>query len=68
MPIFEFTCEDCGRECEILVRSSSRKPVCPGCGGVRLRKKPSMFAAGGSRRGGSSCDGCSSTACSTCKR
>ena len=68
MPIYEFTCKNCGCDCEILVRSSSARPACPECGGKRLEKKFSLFAAQGTKRKGSSCDGCKSTACATCKR
>ena len=44
MPIYEYQCASCGREFEILVRSSSPAPECPGCSGTQLRKKLSAFA------------------------
>ncbi len=44
MPIFEYQCASCGKEFELLVRSSSPAPECPGCNGTALRKKLSTFA------------------------
>lgn len=43
MPIYEYTCRDCGRQFEQLVRADS-KPECPGCNGHRLEKMLSAFA------------------------
>ncbi len=52
MPIYEFHCEKCDKDSEILVRSSDWKGTkCPQCGSDRLEKKFSVFAsanAGGS--------------------
>jgi len=45
MPIFEYECTSCGKEFELLLRSSSVTPECPGCNGTELRKKLSAFAA-----------------------
>ena len=47
MPIYEFNCEDCNKDSEILVRSSEWKghAKCPSCGSVKLEKKLSVFAA-----------------------
>ncbi|HVU07261.1 MAG TPA: zinc ribbon domain-containing protein [Verrucomicrobiae bacterium] len=48
MPIYEFHCEDCERDSEILVRSSNWKnSECPHCGSKNLSKKFSTFAAAG---------------------
>lgn len=64
MPIYEFHCEECDKDSEILIRSSDWKGTkCPKCGSTKLEKKFSTFAsanAGGSpapasapkRRGG----------------
>ncbi|HEU6446919.1 MAG TPA: zinc ribbon domain-containing protein [Verrucomicrobiae bacterium] len=68
MPIYEFHCEKCERDSEILVRSSGAKSVeCPHCGSKKLTKKFSTFASasGGSSNvpaparggGGHSCGG-----------
>ena len=48
MPIFEYLCQDCGREFETFV-TGERKPACPGCQGVNLGKllsAPGMVGAG----------------------
>ncbi len=46
MPIYEFHCEKCGRDNEILVRSTDWKgATCPHCGSKKLSKKLSTFAA-----------------------
>ncbi len=48
MPIYEFHCEKCDRDSEILVRSSDWKGTpCPHCGSTKLGKKFSTFAAAG---------------------
>jgi putative FmdB family regulatory protein len=47
MPIYEFHCEKCEKDSEILVRSSDWKGTkCPNCGSSKLAKKFSMFASG----------------------
>ena len=46
MPIFEFTCEDCGTAFEKLVRRSSEDDVaCPSCGQAHVKQEMSTFAA-----------------------
>jgi putative FmdB family regulatory protein len=46
MPIYEFHCEKCKKESEILVRSSKwRGAKCPHCGSTKLVKKLSVFAS-----------------------
>lgn len=44
MPIFEYTCESCSRNLEILIRSKEQQPSCPECGSSHLRKKHSLIA------------------------
>ena len=44
MPLYEYVCLDCGRECELLVRDSTA-PRCPSCHGAALERVPSNFAA-----------------------
>jgi putative FmdB family regulatory protein len=47
MPIFEYLCQDCGREFETFV-TGDRQPACPGCQGANLRKllsRPGMVGA-----------------------
>jgi len=45
MPIFEYACQDCGREFETLVRPHT-VPTCPQCHSTQLAKKLSVFATG----------------------
>lgn len=46
MPIYEFHCEKCGQDSEILVRSSEwQGTLCPRCGSTKLQKKLSVFAS-----------------------
>jgi len=46
MPIYEFHCEQCERDSEILVRSTDWKSSkCPHCGSAKLSKKFSTFAS-----------------------
>lgn len=51
MPIYEYHCEKCGKDSELLVRSSEEKPVCPDCGSAKLTKQFSVFAAAGKPAG-----------------
>lgn len=46
MPLYEFHCNACGKDSEVLVRSSDWKGAkCPECGSTKLVKKLSVFAA-----------------------
>jgi putative FmdB family regulatory protein len=46
MPIYEFHCEDCNMDSEILVRSRDWNGTkCPRCGSLKLAKKFSTFAS-----------------------
>jgi putative FmdB family regulatory protein len=48
MPIYEFLCEQCGEQSEVLVRSTKWKGTpCPRCGSKKLKKKLSVFASTG---------------------
>ena len=58
MPIYEFHCEKCEKDSEILVRSGDWKGTpCPHCGSTRLSKKFSVFAS--ANGGGSDAPSCS---------
>ncbi len=50
MPIYEYSCGDCGRQFETLVRSGST-PECPSCHSHTLEKKLSVTAATGGSAG-----------------
>jgi putative FmdB family regulatory protein len=46
MPLYEFHCEACGSDSEVLVRSVNWEGTeCPRCGSTRLTKKLSVFAS-----------------------
>ncbi|MBT3470520.1 MAG: zinc ribbon domain-containing protein [Opitutae bacterium] len=50
MPFYEFTCQDCKKDSEILVRSMDWSDTpCPHCHSVKLQKKLSVFATVGSQ-------------------
>lgn len=65
MPLFEYRCESCGTVFETLVRTAAEKPEkCPKCGGAKLVKQFSTFAAGRSDTG-TDFSACSSGTCGT---
>ena len=46
MPIYEYSCQDCGARFEKLVSTSSASDVvCPSCGEKHLKQEFSVFAA-----------------------
>ncbi len=48
MPIFEYTCPNCGHVFEKLVlRRTEELPECPQCGGKRVEQIFSTFATAG---------------------
>jgi putative FmdB family regulatory protein len=44
MPIYEYTCQGCHDEFELLLRGEET-PECPSCGGHELEKRFSVVAA-----------------------
>lgn len=44
MPIYEYTCDDCQADFELLIRGQEQ-PACPTCGGQKLEKQFSVPAA-----------------------
>lgn len=44
MPLYEYTCQACHRELELLVRGDE-SPACPECGSSHLAKRFSVPAA-----------------------
>ncbi|MCL2117754.1 MAG: zinc ribbon domain-containing protein [Planctomycetaceae bacterium] len=51
MPIYEYYCQKCQNDCELLIRGSE-KPVCPRCGSCKLQRQMSAPAA---HTGGTAC-------------
>jgi putative FmdB family regulatory protein len=48
MPIYEYNCQGCRKDVEILIRGKE-KPLCPLCGSSELNKHLSVVAAPGSK-------------------
>jgi putative FmdB family regulatory protein len=46
MPLYEYTCDECGRTFELLVRSDGTA-ACPHCGSLRLQQLISAPSAPG---------------------
>ena len=44
MPLYEYACESCSEDFELLIRGDER-PECPSCGGLKLTKLMSAPAA-----------------------
>ena len=58
MPIYEFHCEQCAKDSEVLVRSSHWEGTkCPHCGSEKLAKKLSVFASATAGSSEPSCTG-----------
>ncbi len=77
MPLYEYHCDDCQGEFEVLCSfSRADEPVsCIQCNSSHTRRAISLFSAiskGGDgmessrSKGGSSCASCAATSCSTC--
>lgn len=66
MPLFEFTCSDCGKSFEELVRSASAvdEVICPACQSRQVRKKVSMFASKAAGGGSFSLGSSTASSCS----
>ncbi|NOY54240.1 MAG: zinc ribbon domain-containing protein [Deltaproteobacteria bacterium] len=68
MPIYEFYCKECNKSFETLIMGGKNDVHCPTCGGENVTRQLSGFA---SRRtgkgGGSSCSGCTSSSCNSCR-
>ncbi|MBN2209179.1 MAG: zinc ribbon domain-containing protein [Candidatus Coatesbacteria bacterium] len=76
MPIYEYHCSDCEKDFDALVGHSEVATECKLCGGGNIRRKLSRFSTRtdsyeasdmSSVKSGSSCAGCSSGSCATCR-
>ena len=58
MPVFEFTCDQCGKRFDKLFRTVSGEPqaICPACGSKKTHRALSLVNAGESRGGSASGD------------
>jgi putative FmdB family regulatory protein len=54
MPLYEYTCRECGRRFEVLQRvgADSAGVTCPACGATHVAKQFSTFASSGTGTGG----------------
>ena len=76
MPIYEYTCPDCGSTFELLrpLSQADQDAACPSCHKPARRKMSTFACFSTSESGvptrvagtGSSCSSCSSDSCSTC--
>ncbi|MDR3641243.1 MAG: zinc ribbon domain-containing protein [Humidesulfovibrio sp.] len=80
MPIFEYSCRDCGKAFEELVLGQEEDVACPHCGSAKTEKlmsccrskvggghdaEASIGSAAPAPSGGG-CSGCSGGSCSSC--
>jgi putative FmdB family regulatory protein len=64
MPIFEYTCKNCGHTMELLQRSDRvSAPRCEKCGSKTLQKRFSTFSMGRSASGTKGTDACPTGTC-----
>ncbi|AOH43376.1 hypothetical protein BEQ56_07765 [Anaerolineaceae bacterium oral taxon 439] len=69
MPIYEYTCPNCGNHFELLrsIRDADRDAECPACHEPRARRKIAVvFSASGGANSSSSCASCGGGSCSSC--
>ena len=55
MPVYDFTCQSCGKTFDKLFRTAEKKPAasCPECGSERTKRALSLVNAGAEKTGGS---------------
>ncbi|MDD4059722.1 MAG: zinc ribbon domain-containing protein [Kiritimatiellae bacterium] len=59
MPIYEYSCERCGKGFEHLAQSfDAPAPPCPSCGAKKARRQLSVFAAGSAKTIAAGCRSC----------
>lgn len=69
MPLYEYSCRECGRRFEVLQRvgSDGSGVTCPGCGATSVTKQFSTFASAihgsGSASGPMPCGAANASAC-----
>ena len=65
MPIYEYSCEDCGTKFEKLIRRTGEEVICPSCGQNHLKPQLSTFAAhaNGAAKGSSEMPQCPGGMC-----
>ncbi|MGV8050353.1 MAG: zinc ribbon domain-containing protein [Anaerolineaceae bacterium] len=72
MPIYEYTCNNCGKRFELIksISQVNAQTFCPNCSSDQVKRLPSLvnaFSSGiGLSPSSNSCSSCSSSSCSTC--
>lgn len=71
MPIYEYRCQKCRQQFELLVFDRDAAVQCPDCGSKQVNKLPSLFAHKSDQgftpsSGGSACGSCSASSCTGC--
>ncbi len=75
MPIYEYKCNECGKNFEYLVMGNKEPENCPSCNSEKVKKLVSscgFFSKGSggetvrASAGTSSCGSCSAMSCSSC--
>jgi putative FmdB family regulatory protein len=74
MPIYEYVCEACRHEFNLLrpMREADSPAACEACGHARTKRKLSLFSAHTSEgtaiagTSGPSCSGCAGGSCGSC--
>lgn len=71
MPIYEYTCQDCHTQIEIIrsMQDADAPLTCEQCHGNQVTRRISLFNASSGGRviaGGSQCSTCSGGSCSSC--
>ncbi|HYY69930.1 MAG TPA: zinc ribbon domain-containing protein [Terriglobales bacterium] len=65
MPIFEYVCQGCGKQFEVLVRGAE-KLHCPQCNSTHLEQQLSAFAMAGHGNGDTELTSETGTGCGQC--
>jgi len=77
MPIYEYHCQDCQAEFELLrsFKDADAEVTCTGCQGKNVQRKLSLFnatssngalAGSGAHAGSGGCGSCTGGSCSSC--
>jgi len=69
MPIFEYKCEECGKDFEELVLGVNPEVSCPKCNSRNVQKKFSLFGMSGvEKQVSSGCSSCTKSTCTSCSK
>lgn len=61
MPIFDFSCDECGKKFDVMISNADKSKVrCPECGSAKVIQKLSLFNTGSSSGSSGTRDACHS--------